>query len=284
MHWPFAKYVGCGNDFILFDNRQQQFPYDQADLIIQLCDRHQGIGADGIILLELSKVADCRLRIFNADGSEAEMCGNGARCFVKWLKTLGFSQSSFRIETMHRVLQAHLIEDQVQIKMGSPSAIQWNIPFSFEDESFQVHYLDTGVPHVLMFVEEIDDLDLNTLGPYVRYHSLWAPKGTNLTLVEQMSGSHLKIRTYERGVEGETLACGTGATAAALGMAHQRHLKGPLTVETRSGEHLVIDFNSHEETFSSVTMTGPARCVFQGRIELAATVTVDSHLTYSVIF
>src|SRR5690242_9341576 len=131
MRWSFAKYVGCGNDFILFDNRQRNFPFSQADVIQRLCHRQKGIGADGVILLENSHLADFRMRIFNSDGSEAEMCGNGLRCFVQWLASSGYQMPIYRIETQHRILQAVKEKNNVRIEMGSPTNIRWNISFAY---------------------------------------------------------------------------------------------------------------------------------------------------------
>lgn len=283
MHWPFAKYVGCGNDFILFDNRQFDFPSDDPTLIQRLCDRHKGIGADGVLLLELSEIADCRMRIFNADGSEAEMCGNGARCFVKWLKTLGFNQAFFRIEAMHRLLQVVVIDNDIQIDMGSPMSIEWDIPFQKDETQLFVHHLDTGVPHTVILIDDLENFPLSEWGPYVRHHPLWMPNGTNLTIVKQMKKNILNIRTYERGVENETLACGTGATAAALAIAYHQLIDGPITVNTRSGEKLIIDFKRNGDQFSHVTMTGPAEAVFRGQIELSTACLANGQAKYSVI-
>jgi diaminopimelate epimerase len=284
MRWSFAKYVGCGNDFILFDNRHLEFPFYLPDLIPKLCHRQYGIGADGLIVLELSELADCRFRIFNADGSEAEMCGNGIRCFVKWLKMLGFCQSSFRIETMHQLLQATVQDDQVQIEMAIPSIMQWNIPFQWKEKQVQVHHVDIGVPHTLLFVEDVEALNLHEWGPYIRFHPLWMPKGTNFTAIELLHSKDLKIRTYERGVENETLACGTGATAAALAAAVYYLIEGPLTVQVRSGEELIIDFKRQGESFSDITMTGPAQAIFRGEIELPALYLAEANQKYSVTF
>ncbi len=267
MRWPFAKYVGSGNDFILFDNRQGVFPLTQSHLIQRLCHRQRGIGADGILLLELSIHADCRMRLLNRDGSEAEMCGNGLRCFIKWLSSLGFQRQMYHVEIMHRILKASQIGEEICIEMGQPHHIQWNIPLHFENQFLNVHHLNTGVPHTLLFMDQIDQINLSELGPYIRYHTLWQPQGTNVTLVQKIDSRQLKVRTYERGVEAETLACGTGATAAALAAAYHFHLTSPLVIQTRSGEELRIDFSLHPEYFSDVKLTGPAQCTFVGEID-----------------
>lgn len=266
-HWSFAKYVGCGNDFIIFDNRLETFPIFQP-LIQRLCLRQKGIGADGLLLLENSKKADFRLRIFNSDGSEAEMCGNGLRCFIKWLTSLGFQNHSYRIEVMQRILTASQIGNVVCVEMGSPRNIQWDIPVRFEEQFLRVHYLNTGVPHVVLFMENIDSVNLIKLGSYIRNYSLWKPNGTNFTIAQKIDSQKLKIRTYERGVEGETLACGTGATAAALAAARQSGYSSPVIVQTYSGEELEIGFSFENQIFSNVTMKGSAECTFMGEIDL----------------
>jgi diaminopimelate epimerase len=271
MRWPFAKFVGCGNDFILFDNRHGNFPLSQPGLIKWLCHRQEGIGADGILLLENSMLADFRMRIFNSNGSEAEMCGNGLRCFVKWLADQGLQRQIYRIEVMHRILTALLVKNTVCIEMGKPVNSQWNIPLSFENQLLNVHHLDTGVPHTILFVKDLTHIKFIELGAYIRNHSRWMPKGTNVNLAQQTGPQTFKIRTYERGVEGETLGCGTGATAVALAAAYQYHLSSPIIIQTSSGEELSIEFLQQEQDFSNVTLTGPVQGIFQGEIDLCIT-------------
>lgn len=268
MRVPFSKYVGCGNDFILFDNRAHDFPLEDRSLISKLCHRQCGIGADGIVFLESSLQADFRMRIFNRDGSEAEMCGNGIRCLMRFIQDLGFNNSFYHIETMQRLLKVAVSEGGVCVEMGNPTHIQWDILFNGEDQTYELHYLNTGVPHIVLFIEDIDQIKLDRLGPYIRYHSLFAPEGTNVNLAQVSSSSCIKIRTYERGVEGETLACGTGATAVALATAYKYGYEGPLSIETRLKENLIIDFRRDKNTFRDVTMTGPAYRTFQGTIFL----------------
>lgn len=265
--WSFAKYVGCGNDFILFDNRSETFP--AFPLFIQrLCHRQKGIGADGVLLLENSIRADFRLRIFNSDGSEAEMCGNGLRCLIKWLIHLGFQYPLYRIEVMREILTARVVDRAICIHMGSPRNIQWDIPLRFENQFLRVHSLNTGVPHAVVFVDDVESVNLLKLGAYLRNYSLWMPMGINVTITQKMDEQRIKIRTYERGVEGETLACGTGATAAALAIARQKGCVSPVRVETRSGEELQVTFSFENHKFYNVTLTGNAEYVFQGEIHL----------------
>jgi diaminopimelate epimerase len=268
MNWPFAKYVACGNDFILFDNRLGMFPWAQPALIQRLCHRQWGIGADGILLMENSTKADFRMRIFNSNGSEAEMCGNGLRCFVKWLASTGFQSETYRIEVMHRTLTARYLGDTVSVEMGCPVDIQWDISVPYQKQRLFVHHLDTGVPHAVIFMKNIDQLNFEELGIFIRHHPHWMPKGTNLTVAEQLDSQKFKVRTYERGVEKETLACGTGATAVALAGAYQYQLSSPITIQTSSGEELTIAFTIQDKRFSRVTLIGYAQLTFLGKIDL----------------
>lgn len=259
---PFEKYSGCGNDFLILDNRENGFPWDNKGLIQTLCHRRKGIGADGIILRENSTIADAKMRIFNLDGSEAEMCGNGLRCFVKWLNS-----PSIKVEVFGKVFSAFQIEERVAFEMENPSDLRWNIPFVFENQELILHHLNTGVPHTLLFVNNIESIPIEKIGSSIRY--AWKPEGTNVTFVEQMDVQKYKVRTYERGVEGETPACGTGAMAAALGASTLYHAKSPITIETHSKEHLIVHFNLNSKgQYSSVSLNGPAKFLFRGEIDL----------------
>lgn len=268
MRWPFSKFVGCGNDFILFDNRQGHFPITQPYLFTKLCHRQFGIGADGVILLEPAEKADFRMRIFNPDNTEAEMCGNGVRCFVKWLISIGLKKSLYSIETKHRLIQASAAETSVKVDMGVPKDEKWNLSLKFLDQQATVHFLNTGVPHAVVFVADVNAIDIQQWGFALRKHAMWQPNGTNVNFVQILSPNKIKVRTYERGVEGETLACGTGSTAAALAAAKQYNISSPIIVETQSKEELIIDFALENEGFSHVSMTGPAHFIFSGEVDL----------------
>ena len=196
------------------------------------------------------------------------MCGNGMRCFVKWLASMGFHDEFYHIETMESLLIATLIDQDVCIDMGSPRHIQWDISLRFNNQFLSLHSLNTGVPHAILFTDHIENVNFKELGSYIRHYSLWSPQGTNVTLVQKQKEKHLKIRTYERGVEGETLACGTGAVAAALAAARQHQMSSPIYVENQLGEKLKIDFCCENQQFSQVTLTGSAKCVFTGDIHL----------------
>jgi diaminopimelate epimerase len=263
MKWSFSKYSGCGNDFILFDNRKGNFPSQQKDLVVSLCNRQKGIGADGVILLETSQKADYRMRIFNADGSEAEMCGNGIRCLYKFLQEFCTEQSACRIETLSKILKVESKDDEVAVLMGDPTEVHWNIPFS----RWTVHHLDTGVPHAIIF-SDLDNLDLFECGREIRFHKRFAPRGANANFASVDEDKTVHIRTYERGVEKETLACGTGATACALAAAQIYGLPAPIQVKVRSGDVLKVDFRKNGNDFCDVRLIGPAEPIFSGTITL----------------
>lgn len=259
----FSKYSGCGNDFIIFDNRSLTFPL-QESLIQQLCHRQKGIGADGVILLEPTQNAHFKMRIFNADGSEAEMCGNGIRCLVKFIQDLGISGQAFNIETLAGNLKVEFLNQDIAVDMTEPKDIHWFLSMY----SWNLHYLDTGVPHAVIFCENLEEINLNEWGPKIRCHSDFDPKGVNVNFAQLDAEGKILLRTYERGVERETLACGTGATATALTAAAVYELKSPIHVQVRSGDILTIAFHYDGNSFTNIRLIGPAKRIFMGKIEL----------------
>jgi diaminopimelate epimerase len=265
----FSKYSGCGNDFILVDHRQPFFPLNDRTLIQKLCHRQLGIGADGIILLEPSSSCDLKMRIFNCDGSEAEMCGNGLRCFAQFIYELGFPKKKYLIQTMHQQLTIEPFHNEVKTSMGDPQEIKLDIDLPLDQGNIVAHYLDTGVPHAVIFVDEIEKTPVTDLGNKIRFHSYFAPKGANANFVQKITEKELAIRTYERGVEAETLACGTGATASAVVAALKWQLTPPIAVKTRSRDTLTIDFiQNNNGSITHVTQTGPAVKHFHGEFLL----------------
>ena len=266
MQCAFSKYSGCGNDFLLIDNRSKFFPSDDRVLIAKLCKRRLGIGADGIILLENSHSADFRMHIYNADGSEAEMCGNGIRCLMKFIRQLGFTKPQYTIETLLEQVTASYRNDQVSVSMPPPKHVCWSIDLPIEPHQWNLHFLDTGVPHAVIFTEDIESIDLNTIAPKIRYHTHFGPRGTNVDFAAIKQNQLVQMRTYERGVEQETLACGTGAVAVALAAAKVYRLQSPIQIETRSQEILEIQFSGEIPT--DLLMTGPAAFIFEGKIDL----------------
>jgi diaminopimelate epimerase len=264
----FTKMNGAGNDFILIDNRAGDIRLDRSQ-IARLCDRHRGIGADGILLLEKpSNRADFRMRYFNADGGEAEMCGNGARCFARFANKIAGAQKKISFETPAGVIAADLVNDLVTLQMTEPTDLRTDMKLPVTNEEKTVHFINSGVPHVVIPVSRVDDVDVSREGSAVRYHKMLSPNGANVNFIEKRGPNKIAVRTYERGVEDETLACGTGVVASALIFAIIEKANGPITVIARGGDELQVGFEKNDNQFRSVTLTGPAEFVFEGSIEI----------------
>ena len=264
----FTKMNGAGNDFILFDNRTGDIDLNRTQ-IAQLCDRHRGIGADGVLLLEKpTNRADFRMRYFNADGGEAEMCGNGARCFARFANKVAGQKTKISFETLAGVISAELKGDLVTLRMTEPTDLRLNVDLPIADENKNVHFINSGVPHVVIPVAKIDDADVRCEGAAVRHHQMFSPNGTNVNFIEKRGPNKIAIRTYERGVEDETLACGTGIVASALIFAASEKSSSPITVLARGGDELQVGFEKVEEGFRNVTLSGPAEFVFEGTIQI----------------
>jgi diaminopimelate epimerase len=266
---PFSKYSGCGNEFVLLDNRNASFPTEDQGLIIAMCHRRKGIGADGVILLENSSKADFKMRIFNADGGEAEMCGNGIRCLFKFIDQLTSRKDKCRIETQNAIVQVEREGELVHATMPPPENIQWDVPLSIENQIVPVHFMNTGVPHAVLFVEDLDNERWMNLAPKIRRHPFFSPEGTNVNFAFITPQQDVNIRTYERGVEGETSACGTGAVAVALAAACLYDLASPVRMLFRSQESLEIRFKQNKSKtnrseFYDVHQAGLAKWIFNG--------------------
>jgi diaminopimelate epimerase len=264
----FTKMNGAGNDFILIDNRAGDIHLDRSQ-IARLCDRHRGIGADGILLLErASNHADFRMRYFNADGGEAEMCGNGARCFARFANKAAGSKNKISFETPAGTISAKLIDDLVTLQMTEPTDLRLEVKLRVADGDNTVHFINSGVPHVVIPVPQVDDVDVHGKGAAIRYHEMFSPKGANVNFIEKRGANKIAVRTYERGVEDETLACGTGVVASALVFAACEKINGPVGVLVRGGDELQVDFERSGEQFKNVILTGPAEFVFEGTVEV----------------
>jgi len=264
----FTKMNGAGNDFVLIDNRAGEVHLNRSQ-IAHLCDRHRGIGADGILLLEKpSNRADFRMRYFNADGGEAEMCGNGARCFARFANKVAGAAGKISFETPAGVISADLVGDLVTLQMTEPTDLRLNIPLRVANKDKAVHFINTGVPHVVIPVPQVDDVDVEREGAPIRQHEMFSPKGANVNFIEKRGANKIAVRTYERGVEDETLACGTGVVASALIFAAVEDANGPIGVFVRGGNELQVGFGKTGTEFKNVTLTGPAEFVFEGTIEV----------------
>jgi diaminopimelate epimerase len=264
----FTKMDGAGNDFILIDNRAGDIHLNRSQ-IARLCDRHRGIGADGILLLESpSDHADFRMRYFNADGGEAEMCGNGARCFARFANKVAGVEGKISFETPAGVISAKLGGDLVTLQMTEPTDLRLSVPLQIGTEKKIVHFINSGVPHVVVPVAQVGDVDVSREGSALRHHEAFSPKGANVNFIEKRGADKIAVRTYERGVEDETLACGTGVVASALIFAATGNAKGPIGVISRGGDELQVGFEKIDKQFRNVTLTGPAEFVFEGTIEV----------------
>lgn len=252
----FTKMVAAGNDFIV---SRDKLAGNLPALARLLCDRKFGIGADGLLLLGKSKKADVAMRIFNADGSEAEMCGNGARCAA-----LFCGRKKAKFQTIAGEVNTEVSGRLVKIKINDLKHIKSDIPLKACGRQIKVNFINTGVPHAVVFVNGIDNINVNHIGSAIRNHVKFAPRGTNVNFVEVKGPNLIRIRTYERGVEGETLACGTGSIAAALIFALKNNLNGLVKVQTQSGEILKVYFQRDNCKFSNVWLEGSAKKVYQG--------------------
>lgn len=275
--FPFSKYSGAGNTFFFIDNRKKIVPLSDKRWITSLCRNDKERCADGVILLELSEKADFRMRIFNSDASEAEMCGNGLRSLIKFLQELEILQPEYHIETgigMNRKFHtARIVGDQVIASMNNPERCTWQISLALPDfgDSRPIHFLNTGVPHAVCFLDSISELDLFPIaqvGSSLRHHIYFAPHGTNVNFAVIQEKNNIVLRTFERGVEDETPACGTGAVATALAAAHLHGFSSPILVKVHSGDELRVFFKKNLDHFIDVYLEGPAKKISEGFFQI----------------
>ena len=270
MKLTFQKMNGAGNDFVVINNRKLNITLTREQITL-LCDRQRGVGADGLLAVEpAEKGADFKFRYYNADGGEAEMCGNGARCFARYAASLiDSSPTQLTFETIAGTLGAEIMGEDVRIAMSDPFDLNMQPPVELEKLNQSVYSVNTGVPHAVVFVDDLENLDVIKHGAALRYHPYFAPNGTNANFAHISGNSHIAIRTYERGVENETLACGTGMTACALIHHLLTGASSPVKVDVAGGETLEIGFEKTDDnTFQNVTLTGPADFVFEGSITI----------------
>jgi diaminopimelate epimerase len=261
MQFTFYKYQGTGNDFIMLDNRLLTFPKKDIQLIEQLCDRRFGIGADGLILLESHTNYDFKMVYFNSDGNESSMCGNGGRCLVAFAKQLGIIEASAEFEAVDGYHYAEISADElVSLQMKDVDNIKVHQNYSF---------LNTGSPHHVQIVSDLKTLDVKLEGSKIRYSELYGADGSNVNFVHQIDSKTFSVRTYERGVEDETLSCGTGATAVAIAMHHVGKTKSNSIDLQVEGGKLSVQFKENNGVYSDVFLVGPATFVFEGTIDLA---------------
>ncbi|MEL6717958.1 MAG: diaminopimelate epimerase [Bacteroidota bacterium] len=257
MQIPFQKYHGTGNDFIMIDQREQQYlrREDQA-IIEQMCKRHFGIGADGLILLQNHTELDFEMIYFNSDGRESSMCGNGGRCIVAFAHSLGVFEKECKFWAIDGLHEAIVKDHWVELKMSEVAQV----------ETYDTHYfLNTGSPHHVVFVEEVEKVDIVKEGSQIRYSTTYQPAGTNVNFVQE-NDSGITVATYERGVEDETLSCGTGVTAAAIAYYLRHPLKQTVDILTKGGQ-LQVKLVSKENGFENIWLCGPTQRVFKGVLD-----------------
>ncbi len=255
MNTQFYKYQGTGNDFVIIDNRLATFDKNNTTLIAKLCDRRFGIGADGLILLENHSTADFRMVYYNSDGNESSMCGNGGRCITAFAKYLGIIKSEASFITADGLHHAFIENDEVRLQMQDVKSI----------EKFEHHlFLNTGSPHHVQMEFDLEILNVKTEGSRIRYGAPYFEEGCNVNFVKKLTNDEFLVRTYERGVEDETLSCGTGVTAVALAMDYIGETdKTNITLHTQGGT-LKVAFNRSEEGYKDIWLIGPAAQVFKG--------------------
>jgi len=254
----FYKYQGTGNDFILVDNRLQEIDKNDTKRIAELCDRRFGIGADGFILLENDENTDFKMVYYNADGNESSMCGNGGRCITAFAKFIGVIENKAEFMAIDGLHKAKIESGIIHLQMQDVSRVE-----TYKDHLF----LDTGSPHHVELVSALKDFEVKFNGAKIRYSQPYNEVGSNVNFVEQESADCFAVRTYERGVEDETLSCGTGVTAVALAMHNSGKTKSNVVNLKTLGGQLKVTFNSNDKGYNNIWLVGPAQHVFKGEIE-----------------
>lgn len=263
----FTKMAGAGNGFVVVENPNVNL----KKLVINICSPKTGLGTDGLLVLDKSRKADYRMRIINADGSEAEMCGNGARCLAAYIANHKHPKKKrFAIETLAGTVMAEAKNETANIRLSDPVNYVPELTIDVNNRKLKTAYIDTGVPHAIVYVDQIDKIDVQAIGRAIRYHKRFYPRGANANFVEQIAGNYIKVRTYERGVEGETLACGTGSVAAAIVTYLKTHPNAKnvrhavMKVHTLSTEVLQVSFKIKSGIVSDVWLKGSAKFIASG--------------------
>ncbi len=260
----FVKMSGCGNDFVLVNASGGKLQGDLPELARRICARHTGVGADGLFIIEPDDEVDFSVRMFNADGSEPEMCGNASRCLARFAKMCGLVGDRARFRTPAGIIEAEIRDDDVRLRMMPPRDVQLALLIQMEGGTRSVSFINTGVPHAVVYVDDVSSVDVDGMGRIIRFHKRFAPAGTNVDFVQVLGPDRLRMRTYERGVEGETQACGTGAVAAAV----LARLEGKITSDAVAvevpGGVLTVTVELEDGRPTGATLAGEARVVFRG--------------------
>lgn len=267
MQLAFEKYQGTGNDFIILDNREGHYSDLRQDQIAFLCDRKFGIGADGLMLMNASDDYDFEMVYYNADGKTSSMCGNGGRCMVQFAASHGIHRYTYRFTAIDGIHEAEIAQDgHIRLKMQDVQQVEYHAHHMI---------LNTGSPHLVQFVQHLQDVDVFESGRNIRYSDAFKENGINVNFAEELTDGIVHARTYERGVEDETLSCGTGVTAVALMSAHHEQAFNRVLIKTPGGT-LSVEFNKHsDQLFTDIWLCGPAEFVFRGTIELPKKIAVE---------
>ncbi len=267
---PFAKMSGTGNDFIVIDHRRELVPLElQPDFVRKVCRRMFSVGADGLIFIESSETADFSWRFYNGDGSVAEMCGNGARCAARFAYARGIAAKAMSFETLAGTIEATVLNDDgdVSLLMTPPYEYRTGLKADLDGKSCEISFMNSGVPHAVLFMDADQEIAVKQWGHVIRFHKLFQPAGTNVNFVQVLAEGGIRVRTYERGVEDETMACGTGAVASAIFATAKGYVTSPVTVTTSGGEQLTIVFDLKEDgRAEDVYLQGPARIIYIGQL------------------
>ena len=263
----FCKMSGSGNDFIIIDNRDKVVDDTElTNFILNVCRRKMSVGADGFILVENAEKVNFKWRFFNSDGSTAAMCGNGARCVARFAFLNKIAGPEMSFETDAGIVYAQITEDGAKIKITDPSDLKIDYTIELENRALTVSSINTGVPHVVIEVDELEDVSVNKMGREIRFHEMFAPAGTNVNFIHLRKDDIIAVRTYERGVENETLACGTGAIASAIVMADKATVGSPVKIITRSGGYLYVYYEEKQGRYYNVYLEGDARLIYQAQL------------------
>jgi diaminopimelate epimerase len=262
----FWKMHGAANDFVLVDDRAQKFPAGKTEWLAGIMARRTGVGSEGILLIQPSSKANIRMRFFNPDGGEADMCGNGARCIARLAHEIGAAPATLSIETPAGIVRAEVRGEQVLLHMTEPKDWRMSRSLTIDNQPLDYSFVNTGVPHAVVSVENLDTIDVQKMGARIRYHADFAPAGANANFIQITGPDSLRVRTYERGVEGETLACGTGMTACGLVAGKLGLVRPPVTITPASGDRLEVNYELTADGARHVTLLGPAVHVFEGEL------------------
>ncbi|MBI3006562.1 MAG: diaminopimelate epimerase [Ignavibacteriales bacterium] len=267
MKLDFTKMSGAGNDFVVIDNRSGTIK-EPSQLAKKLCDRRWGIGADGLLLLERSMNASYHMAYYNSDGSHGGMCGNGGRCMAQYAFLHSIAGREQQFDALGFIYSAKVVNGLVSLSMKSPEDLKLNLMLRLGRRRIRAHYVNTGSPHVVIPTKKIETVNVAMLGRKIRHDRQFSPEGTNVNFVERLDAKQLKIRTYERGVEDETLACGTGSVASAIIASRIWRISSPINIVPKSGVELQVHFSRNRKGYGDVKLSGPATVLFTGSIDV----------------